>query len=449
MVLSFFATAAVLARAGDPIHYAIGAQGGLFDLAIDPVSAFMLFLATVPGFVAVLFSLGYLTIGIGREAPEDPEVPSANGCYFAWLLAAIGAMVGIALAANYLLMLVFLILASVSAWGLVGYRRDEQSTKAATTSVTVLGIACALFALAVILLYSSATSDPFAFDALSRVSGSMAIAIFALFLAVAAITAAQFPLFGWLQRAVSAPTPITVYLHGAALVNAGLYVLLRVTIANPDLPYGLGVAGCVIALITIVLCVVLATYANDLKQALALITSAQLGVILAAIACGVLGSAESVNGALLQMVKIGVGLGLMFLSIGQVMRCTGKHKVSELSGLGRRLPFASTGFFIGAFTVTGMAPFPGFWGQTLIVTNVVDLGGFGILVGTLLVLEALAVFGYLLWLGHHVFFGAPIEECNTAIDAGEMRLSVVIMCALCLLVPFLSLPLLDYVSLGM
>jgi len=104
------------------------------------------------------------------------------------------------------------------------------------------------------------------------------------------------------------------------------------------------------------------------------LTSAQLGVVLAAIGCGVMGSEESLAGAMLQMLKIGVGLGLIYLCLGIVMRSAAARRVSELAGLGHRLPLAATGFFVGTFTITGMAPFPGFWGQTLISAHAMEVG---------------------------------------------------------------------------
>ncbi|HCU37386.1 MAG TPA: hypothetical protein DGT21_18720 [Armatimonadetes bacterium] len=147
--------------------------------------------------------------------------------------------------------------------------------------------------------------------------------------------------------------------------------------------------------------------------------------------------------------SIGVGLGLIYLCLGIVMRSAAARRVSELAGLGHRLPLAATGFFVGTFTITGMAPFPGFWGQTLISAHAMEVGPLGATVGVFVVLEGLAVFGYLLWLGQRVFFGSPRDRCILPSDVTGMRVAVVVLALLCLLVPFYSLALIQYVNVGM
>jgi multicomponent K+:H+ antiporter subunit A len=450
VALAVFAIAEFIMAGERPIVYSPGGDGQpMFGLCLDAAGSFMLFLAMLPGFVAIIFSPGHLGPDAGAEKLGGLDFAGPSGCYYSWLLAAIGAMTGVALACNYLMFFVFLLLAATCSWALIGYRRDEASRSAAGVATLVLGIAVGLIAVALVLLRVNVPVNSFAFGAIDEMPAGMGGAVYALFLVAALMIAGQFPFFSWLTKANTAPTPVNAYLHATALVNAGLYLLIRASLANSSEPYWLGVIACGAALITMVLCAVLAMFANDLKQVLALLTSAQLGVVLAAIGCGVMGSEESLAGAMLQMLKIGVGLGLIYLCLGIVMRSAAARRVSELAGLGHRLPLAATGFFVGTFTITGMAPFPGFWGQTLISAHAMEVGPLGATVGVFVVLEGLAVFGYLLWLGQRVFFGSPRDRCILPSDVTGMRVAVVVLALLCLLVPFYSLALIQYVNVGM
>jgi len=100
------------------------------------------------------------------------------------------------------------------------------------------------------------------------------------------------------------------------------------------------------------------------------------------------------------------------------------------------------GFLIGALTVTGVPPFAGFWSKLLIVTGAVSLGGVGIAVGALIVLESLVAFAWLLWVGQKVFLGAPSPAvAGMGPRSIGMDLSLVILMVLCVGIVLVGMPL--------
>jgi hydrogenase-4 component D len=123
--------------------------------------------------------------------------------------------------------------------------------------------------------------------------------------------------------------------------------------------------------------------------------------------------------------------------------------IRDLAGVIRQAPVAAAGFLIGALTVTGVPPFAGFWSKFALIGGAVQLRGWGLAVGVLLLAESVIAFAWFLWVGQKVFLGVP----SAAVSAGSppsraMDVALVFLMLLCLLVPLVGLPLADAVTLG-
>ncbi len=417
----------------------------VFELSIDALGALMLFVVTVIGFLVVIYSSGYLS-------PRNVEHPVANGKgrYYAWLLLFVGAMVGIALAGNFFQLFIFWEITTVCSWALISYYQDEASLRAGFKALIMTAIGGLFFLLALVLMYLNLDTDPFAFDALGRLAPELRSLVFVFLLVAAWAKAAQFPFFTWLPDAMAAPTPISCYLHAAAMVKAGVYLIARVVSANYGLSYGVGLLTGIMALATIFIVVFLFLFQDDLKKILALSTISHLGYILIGCALGLWGSVAGFQGGLLHIAAHGCGKGLLFLSVGMITYFTGTRRISELSGLGARLPIVALGFFVGAFTVTGVPPLAGFWSKFLILTGGLELGGFAAIIAILLLIESMIAFGFFLWVGHRVFFGKPsavvthVERSTTV-----MHIVIIVLAVLCAVVHLFAIPLIEHVPLGM
>ncbi len=418
----------------------------VFELGIDALGAVMLFVVVVIGFLVVIYSSAYLSAK-NREHP----VTEGKGRYYGWMLLFVAAMVGVALAGNFFQLFIFWEITTVCCWGLISYYQNEESLKAGFKALIMTAIGGLFFILALVLLYLNVPNDPFAFDALTRVSPALQTTIFVFLLIAAWAKAAQIPFFTWLPSAMAAPTPVSCYLHAAAMVKAGVFLMARVTSATYGLSYGVGLLTGLMALATIFVVVFLLLFQDDLKKILALSTIAHLGYILIGCAFGIWGSSTAFQGGILHIAAHGCGKGLLFLSVGMLSYYAGTRRISELSGAGAKLPLVALGFFMGAFTVTGVPPMAGFFSKFFIISGGMELGGLGAVIAVLLLIESMIVFGFFLWIGHKVFFGKPSAAMdqvhNTSV--GVMEVVVVILAVLCLTIHFFAIPVIEHIPLGM
>ena len=144
VALAVFAIAEFIMAGEHPIVYSPGGdRQPMFGLCLDAAASFMLFLAVLPGFVAIIFSPGHLGPDAGAEKAGGLDFAGPSGCYYSWLLAAIGAMTGVALACNYLMLFMFLLLAASlspfaksEAYRLAGLRLSASRASAVASSAS-------------------------------------------------------------------------------------------------------------------------------------------------------------------------------------------------------------------------------------------------------------------------------------------------------------------------
>jgi multicomponent Na+:H+ antiporter subunit D len=175
---------------------------------------------------------------------------------------------------------------------------------------------------------------------------------------------AVMPLHSWLPAAMVAPTPVSALLHAVAVVKVGAFSVLRIItgVFGTDLllSLGLGSVICYIAAFTIVAASLIALSQDELKRRLAFSTIGQLSYI-------VLGAALlSPNGLIGSMTHIAMhafGKITLFFCAGAIAVATGKKYVSQMVGIGKRMPITMTAFFIGALSVIGLPPTGGFFSK--------------------------------------------------------------------------------------
>ena len=415
----------------------------LFGFLLDPLSSLLLLGVVILGFACVLYSTGY----VGPANREQP-VPPDRRRYFFWLLAFVGAMGGLVTSATLLQMFLFWELTTLCSWALIGfYDREHGALEAARKAflVTVSGGLCLLGAIVALLALTRSVG----FDALALLPpaarAGAAPLILVLLLLGAWTKSAQVPFHSWLPDAMVAPSPVSAYLHAASMVNAGVYLVLRVVIAvGPAgaIPGGIGTLIGVMAVVTLVVAVGQFFVQQDLKRLLALSTLSHLAYVLLGAALGAAGAGRAAQGAALHVLAHGVGKGLLFLAVGALSYAAGTRRISELSGVLRRSPLVAVSFLIGALTVTGVPPLAGFWSKLLILIGAIGLGGWGVAVAVLLLAESVVAFAWFLWVGQKVFLGPPskaVEAMGRPTPA--MEAALVLLVALCLLVTVFALPL--------
>lgn len=454
----------------------------LFGFTLDPLSSVVLLGSTVLGFVCVLYSLGYMT-PVNRETPA----PGDRRSYWFWMLLFVAAMSGLTTSSTLLQMFLFWEVTTVCSWALIGYYDDEPEAYGAAQKAFLMtaGGGLALFTAVIVTLALTGSAG---FDALGRLPGAVrggALGLVAVLILIGAwAKSAQVPFHTWLPSAMVAPSPVSAYLHAASMVNAGVYLVLRVALANAPIPAPafavadaaavpgtalvtgtdvvaaipavpaalsteLAVLIGVMAAVTLAVSVFQFFYQDDLKRLLALSTISHLALVLLGAGLLVAGSVRAAQGATLHILAHGVGKALLFLAVGVLSYAAGTRHVRELGGVLGRAPIAAIGFLIGALTVTGVPPFAGFWSKLLLVTGAIELGGVGIAAGVLIVLESVVAFAWFLWVGQRVFLGrasGPVAVLGPR--PAVMEASLVILMVLCLAITAVALPLAQAVRPG-
>jgi len=285
----------------------------------------------------------------------------------------------------------------------------------------------------------------FDFDSLGRLPGGLRAAAFLLLLVAAWAKSAQVPFHTWLPDAMEAPTPISAYLHAAAMVKAGVYLVARVVSSGWDIPLYLGVVIAVMAMVTIFMAIVSYFRQDDLKRLLAYSTIAHLGYILVGCSLGVFGSTIGFRGGVLHILCHGVAKGTLFLCVGAIAYGAGTRRISQLRGLGSKMPLEAAAFMLGAIAVTGVPPFSTFWSKFLIFSGTLEVPNGAILL-VLLAAESVVSFAWLLWVGQRVFLGTPSPAVAAAADPPPaMSIALVIGMILCIVAPVFGLPLVKWI----
>ncbi len=407
---------------------------------IDPLSTLVLFIVLLVGFLVVLFSTAYVS-------PKNHDHPTKRGQrrYYFWLLLFIASMIGVVISPNLFQMFIFWEMTTICSWALISFYDTPKSLAAGYKALLMTHIGGLFLMTGIVLLYVRTHS--FAFEALNALAHPALTWFFILVLVGAWAKAAQGPFYTWLPDAMEAPTPVSAYLHAAAMVKAGVYLVARLVLScTPETRQSLAQHGvptlmAIVALATMFMGVYLFFFQDELKKLLALSTITHLSYMLAGSALGLWGAWGSFQGGVLHIAAHAAGKALLFLSVGALAFFSGSKRISELSGVGVKLPLVAIGFFVGAFTVTGLPPFGGFFSKLLIIGGAFSLGGFGAVIGALLLIESVIAFAWFLWVGQKVFFGrlSPVAA-TIGTSSTPMGIALTVLIILCLIVTLIGMP---------
>jgi len=414
---------------------------GLFGVLIDPLTSLMLIVITGVGLLVVLYSTAYLT-----ERNREHDLSEGQGRYYFWLLLFIGAMVGVAISPNLLQLFIFWELTTLCSWALISHTQEDKALRAGFKAFIVTHVGGLFFLVALFILFIATKS--FGFTALEQLTPGLKNVVFIFLLIAAWAKAAQIPFHTWLPDAMEAPTPISAYLHAAAMVKAGVYLVARVVSSSWTIPPSMGLLTAIMALATMFMALTLYFAQDDLKRLLAYSTIAHLSYVLLGVGMGILGSGLGFRGAVLHIINHGFAKSTLFLCAGAVAYATGTRSISQLSGLGRKLPVVGLSFFVGVLAVTGIPPFACFWSKWFIINGAMQLSGpLGPILLILVLVESLISFGWLLWVGHRIFLGQPtavVQPVHNPLP-WPMTLSLVLLVVMCLVAPWVGLPLVEMI----
>ncbi|HEX6211583.1 MAG TPA: hydrogen gas-evolving membrane-bound hydrogenase subunit E [Methylomirabilota bacterium] len=338
------------------------------SLSLDGLGALYALLATGIGAVVFAYGIGYLPLHLAHEH----RPPTEAGRFWPWMALFMVAMVGLALAQDLVLLFVLFDLTAVCSYFLIGFdhgRREARS--AAFMALVVTGVSAVALLIAAVLLY--AEHKTFSIPVLlgRAVGGSGTTTVAAALVAVAALAkSAQVPLHFWLPRAMAAPTPVSAYLHSAAMVAAGVLVIGRLhpLLARSELVLdGMLVVG----LASILIGGGLALAKDELKQVLAHSTISQYGYVLALYG---IGGAAGAGAAALYVIAHAIAKSALFMTAGAVTMATDEDRLSRLGGLARDMPVLAVASGLAAATLAALPLTLGFFKDELFFTAALEAG---------------------------------------------------------------------------
>jgi multicomponent Na+:H+ antiporter subunit D len=324
--------------------------GSPFLLRADALGVFFATLASALWVLTTVYSIGYT-----RSLAEHAQTR-----YFACFALALFSTVGIALAGNLLTFFVFFELLTVVTYPLVVHKGTVEASRAGRVylAYTLTGGAALLGAVAgTEVLVGRTEFVPGGLLAGVTAPAGVLWSLFLLFLVGCGVKAAVMPLHTWLPVAMIAPTPVSALLHAVAVVKAGVFGLARVTgfVFGPALLDELGAAWllAVVAGATVLLASLAALVQDNLKRLLAFSTVGQLSYIVLGLA---LGREEAFAGAVLHIASHGLLKITLFFCAGAVYVATHHERVSQLDGVGYRMPWTMGAFAVAALLLAGLPP---------------------------------------------------------------------------------------------
>ncbi|MBE0475893.1 MAG: monovalent cation/H+ antiporter subunit D family protein [Coriobacteriia bacterium] len=393
------AAAGDAARVSAPLVPQLG-PGLELALRADPLGLTFAAVASGLWLVTTVYAIGYMEHGRDR------------GRFFGFFALCIASAIGVALAANLLTLLIAYEVLTLATWPLVAHSGTPEALRAGRVYLRyAIGAGGALLA-GTVWLYAVAGAVPFVpGGSLAGVEGARGplVAIFALLAAGFAVKAAVFPLHGWLPQAMVAPAPVSALLHAVAVVKAGAFAIVRLVLEV----YGsaraaeLGVTGplAAAAAFTIVFASVRAMAQDDLKRRLAFSTVGQLSYIVLGVA---LPGAAAATAAVAHLAHHALMKITLFFTAGSLAETLHVYKVSELGGVGRRMPVTMTAFTLASLGIMGIPPGAGFATKYVLSAGGASSGAAWVVV--LLATSGLLSAVYLLPIVGAAFFRPPAED---------------------------------------
>jgi multicomponent Na+:H+ antiporter subunit D len=383
-----------------------------FALRLDALGLFFAALSSVLWLITTLYAIGYLDKG-----------PHQNR-FFAFFSLCVTASTGIALSGNVITFFIFYEFLTLSTYPLVVHKGTDEAVAAGRTYLWyTIGGGTVLF-LGVVGLY--AVAGPIYFGQTDIIAGLIAefpvqlSILFFLILAGLGVKAAIFPLHGWLPTSMVAPAPVSALLHAVAVVKAGAFGIVRLVY---DV-FGVGLAEemnylavlAVFAAFTVLYGSVRALYQDDFKKRLAFSTVSQVSYIALGVA---IPGALSSTGAIVHLVHQGIMKITMFFAAGNVAETYGYKKISQLNGIGRRMPLTMGAFTIAVFGMIGLPPVAGFISKWYLGFGAVEAGSYWVVL-VLLASSALNA-AYFLPIVYRAWFCEPDQEVVQRLRAGRLE----------------------------
>ncbi|MFB6089620.1 MAG: proton-conducting transporter membrane subunit [Halobellus sp.] len=382
----------------------IGAFVPGIDLALsaDPLGMVFALLASALWLVTSFYSIGYM-----RGLDEHSQTR-----YFAAFAGSVGSALGVAFASNLVALYVFYELLTVATYPLVAHDESETARKAGRKYLAyTFGGGVAVLAGTVLVFWTTGTVafTPGGIAELATTDPVLARAAFALLAGGFGVKAALIPVHSWLPDAMVAPTPVSGLLHAVAVVKSGVFGIARVVldVFGPETvaELGVGLPLATVAAITILVASVIALRQDNLKRRLAYSTISQLSYIV--LGLGLLSPMALVGGLLHIPAHAFMKLTLFFCA-GAIHVETHTDDISEMAGIGKRMPVTMAAFAVASVGMAGLPLVAGFVSKWYLLIGSLDTGS--AVFAAVLLTSGLLNIGYFWPIVYQAFFQTPEDS---------------------------------------
>lgn len=401
------------------------------SLNLDGLSFFFGLLISGIGFLVSMYAASYLK-------KEDSFEK-----FYATLMLFMSAMLGVILANNLLLLIIFWELTSISSFLLVGFWGEKsEARKAARMALGVTGGGGLIMLGGFVILGNIAGT--YEIDNLMGMRDiiqrdhnfpiALILILFGCF-----TKSAQFPFHFWLPQAMSAPTPVSAYLHSATMVKAGIFLLARLTpvIGGNDLFFNIVTS---VGLITLLIGAFFAIFEYDVKGVLAYSTISHLGLIVFLIG---IGTPLSITAAIFHILNHATFKAALFMIAGVIDHETGTRDLRKLGGLISYLPWTAAFSLVAAASMAGIPLFNGFISKEMFLTEAISIYDDNQLawyVPVIAIMASMLGVIYSFNLVKRLFFGPQSQAMpykNPHEPSWGMRAPIAVLCIVCIVVGIL------------
>jgi multicomponent Na+:H+ antiporter subunit D len=390
-------------------------------LEVEPLGLLFALVASGLWIVTTVYSIGYM-----RANQEGHQTR-----YYACFAVAILGALGVAFSANLFTLFLFYELLTLSTYPLVAHQGTERAMRGARTYLGILlTTSIGMLLLAVLWTWNVAgTLDFRPGGILAGHADNRTLLVLLILFAFGTGKAALMPFHRWLPAAMVAPTPVSALLHAVAVVKAGVFTILKISVYvfGVDLlrTSGISVWLMAVAGFTVIAASLVALTRDNLKARLAYSTISQLSYIVLGAS---LANAWGIIGGGMHIVMHAFGKITLFFCAGAYYTAAHKTEVSELRGIGRTMPFTTAAFLVGALSVIGLPPTGGAWSKWYLVLGTVQADQLVFLV--VLLVSSLLNIAYLMPIPIRGFFAAAgnggVEEAPGSSGLREAPLLVVV-----------------------
>ncbi len=389
--------------------------------------------------VTSLYSIGYM-----RGLKEHSQTR-----FFSFFAISLSATIGVAFAANLFTLYLFYEMLSLATYPLVTHHQDKEARTGGRTYLTYLLSTSIGFVLPALIFVYVKSGSSMEFSSGGFLSGHItateALVLLLLF-TFGFAKSGLMPFHSWLPGAMVAPTPVSALLHAVAVVKVGVFCILRIFTGVFGIDFlnelDLGEIVTWIAAFTILASSLIALTQDNLKRRLAFSTVGQLSYIILGVA---LLNSQGLTGSMMHIGMHAFGKITLFFCAGAIFQATGKKYISEMVGIGKRMPITMIAFFIGSMSVIGLPFAGGFWSKFYLLWGTVSDGQHAMLI--VLLISSFLNAAYFFPITFKAFFCKPEEslfenKVDEAHPCSVIALSVTALVTVALFIypePFFSL----------